>query len=143
MNFCEKDENILRRLSRLASDANYTVFAASNLEDAEIYIAEQLPQIAIIDLRLKEQSDEQDLSGLQLARSALKAGAAVLLISNYGGRLEADAQYLPTKSSISILDAKNLDFDNQLLEFIAVATNRLQGDSSTDAPPPKGKRKGK
>jgi DNA-binding response OmpR family regulator len=66
--FMDNMQDFLEIQSRLLEQAGYQVLKASTLEEAEKNLEERCIHLAILDIRMIDEDDEQDISGLVLAR---------------------------------------------------------------------------
>jgi len=66
--FADNDPDFLRTRARFVEEAGYEVLAANTLRASERLLDEGEVQIAVLDLRLVNDRDEMDKSGLELAK---------------------------------------------------------------------------
>jgi DNA-binding response OmpR family regulator len=66
--FVDNDPDFLNTRSRFLEIAGFTVLKAGTLADGEKYLREVWSPLAILDVRLIDDDDEKDLSGLALAK---------------------------------------------------------------------------
>ena len=64
----DNDLDFLKSRAELLEASGYTVIKASSPEDARKLLEENYVHLALLDIRLRDDSDEKDLSGIQLAR---------------------------------------------------------------------------
>lgn len=64
----DNDTDYLATAREFLRSEDYRVYAASSAEEARHIIDTEIVHIAILDTRLKDDSDERDLSGLELAK---------------------------------------------------------------------------
>jgi DNA-binding response OmpR family regulator len=67
--FMEDDKNFLEVHARLLVQAGYEVLKASSIAEATTLLAEQFIHLAILDIRMEDDTDQQDITGLKLAES--------------------------------------------------------------------------
>jgi DNA-binding response OmpR family regulator len=66
--FMDNEENFLDVHARLLEQAGYRVFRAATLTEAEEILDQKYIHLAILDIRMEDELDEQDIAGLTLAQ---------------------------------------------------------------------------
>ena len=68
--------------ARFLKDAGYDVVMAGSPEEAKSHLASLKIDLAILDIRLRDDRDEMDQSGIEVARAA-KGGVPIIFLTNY------------------------------------------------------------
>jgi ActR/RegA family two-component response regulator len=66
--FVDNDVEFLDTRSESLAGLGFDLFKSTSFEQAEAILRDQRVHLAIIDLRLRDEGDERDTSGLTLAR---------------------------------------------------------------------------
>ncbi len=80
--FAENDRDFLETRGEFLERAGYTVIPASSPTEARKKLMENNPDIAILDIRLVNDDDEKDASGLELAKE-ISRSVPVLILTGY------------------------------------------------------------
>lgn len=68
--FADNDGKFLKQRKEFLEKEGYQVYAASRLTDARRMLEQESIDLAILDLRLENDNDEKDISGLTLAKNS-------------------------------------------------------------------------
>jgi glycine cleavage system regulatory protein/CheY-like chemotaxis protein len=79
----DNDRLFLEVGSESLTQAGYKVFKAETLQEAERLLNEEYVQVAILDLRLEDDADPKDESGLELAKKAEYRLVPKIILINY------------------------------------------------------------
>jgi DNA-binding NarL/FixJ family response regulator len=130
----DNDISFLNTITVLLQNQGYEVIAARHLQEAKQKLQFERTDLAIIDLRLESDSDEKDLSGLELA-SELPANLPKIILTglaNYNTAREALRGNIEGKVITAELIAK-ADGPSTLLATIKrLLKTSLSYDSSSD-----------
>ncbi len=74
----EDRESTLKLKVKLLERRGYKVFPAASPEEALARVREEVIHLAVIDVRLRDNDDERDLSGVQLADSLPRSVCVVI-----------------------------------------------------------------
>jgi len=77
--FADNDRDFLETRKEYLEKAGFQVLATDNLEQAKQILEESHPDLAILDIRMVDNEDERDLSGLILAQEAGRFVPKILL----------------------------------------------------------------
>ncbi len=80
--FVDNDRDFLETRSEFLEQAGYQVFAAASPEEARGVLARDEIDLAILDIRLRDDDDEKDTSGLTLAKE-LERTLPKIMLTNY------------------------------------------------------------
>ena len=81
--FMDNKAEFLEVHSRLLEQAGYQVLRASTLEEAEWVLAEKRVHLAIFDIRMLDEDDEHDISGLVLAQKEAYRPLPKIILTGY------------------------------------------------------------
>ena len=81
--FADNDPDFLETRSEFLEKAGYKVVKATSPTDAERCLRDMWTPIAILDVRLVDDDDEKDLSGVTLAESDLCRSLTKVMLTNY------------------------------------------------------------
>jgi DNA-binding response OmpR family regulator len=81
--FVDNDPDFLETRSEFLERAGYKAVKATSVAEAERYLREIWTPVAILDIRLEEDDDEKDLSGVTLAKSDLCRSITKVILTNY------------------------------------------------------------
>lgn len=81
--FVDNDPDFLSTRAEFLENDGYEVIKASSIQEAQKYINELWIPIAILDIRLTDDDDEKDLSGLTLVRSENLISVVKIVLTNY------------------------------------------------------------
>ena len=81
--FMDNDAGFLEVHSRLLRQAGYEVLKASSIAEATALLAEQFVQLAILDVRMEDDRDPQDISGLKLAEAKAHQTIPKIMLTAY------------------------------------------------------------
>ena len=79
--YAENDPELLEDIQKLLEQEGYYVITASNPEDAKRLLTNEGLDLAILDLRLRDDDDETDISGLSLAKEVAPLVPKIILSS--------------------------------------------------------------
>jgi two-component system NtrC family response regulator len=75
----DNDAEFLRTRKEILEAEGYEVVAASGPEEAATFLQDQTVDLAVVDLRLRDDKDEADISGLALIKSAAPRVPKILM----------------------------------------------------------------
>ena len=81
--FADNDPDFLNTRAEFLELAGYTVLKAPSLADAERCLRELWSPVVILDIRLIDDSDEKDLSGLGLAKMEVCQAVVKIMLTGY------------------------------------------------------------
>src|SRR6266545_434280 len=81
--FADNDTRFLKARTELLKGASYEVLTASSLQEAECALNEAYIHVAVLDLRLVDDHDERDLSGLRLAKNPAYRRIPKIILTRY------------------------------------------------------------
>jgi DNA-binding response OmpR family regulator len=81
--FMDNKPDFLEVQSKLLEQAGYQVLRAPTLEDAEKELKEKRIHLAILDIRMLDEDDEQDISGLVLAQTPEYRSVPKIVLTAY------------------------------------------------------------
>lgn len=90
--------------SGVLEPALYKVFQVASPEEARKILEKELVHLALVDIRLRNDNDENDQSGLDLCRDMDPMIARIILTGYPGWRLVRDAALQPTKNRRRLAD---------------------------------------
>jgi DNA-binding response OmpR family regulator len=83
--FMDNAQDFLEVQSALLEQAGYQVLRASTLEAAEASLGERRIHLAILDIRMLDENDEHDISGLTLAQKEEYRPVPKIILTSYPG----------------------------------------------------------
>jgi DNA-binding response OmpR family regulator len=141
----DNDFDFLETRSAFLQSKGYEVIATENLQEAESKFETEKINLVVIDVRLVDDDDKEDLSGLELARG-LPTSTPIIILTNrafpntFRNALGTRGQ----KEPLGIEFIAKREEPSVLLATIQnLLKNSLSGDSTTDAPPLEDKKKKK
>jgi DNA-binding response OmpR family regulator len=81
--FADNDPDYLDTRSEQLEGAGFIVFKAGSFEEAEQILHEQRIHLAIIDLRLRDDGDDRDTSGLTLAKKEVYSSVPKIILTRF------------------------------------------------------------
>src|SRR5262245_11826375 len=81
--FADNDRDFLDTRAKFLEMAGYQVLKATTLAEAERYLCELWTPLAILDLRLMDDDDEQDLSGVTVATMDVCRPVYKIILTGY------------------------------------------------------------
>jgi len=75
----DNDAEFLRTRKEILEAEGYQVVSASSPEEAAAFLQDQTVDLAVVDLRLRDDKDEADISGLALIKSAAPRVPKILM----------------------------------------------------------------
>lgn len=81
--FMDNEAGFLEVHSRLLKQAGYEVLIASSIAEATALLAEQFIHLAILDVRMEDDADPQDISGLKLAEEEAYQAIPKIILTAY------------------------------------------------------------
>ncbi len=81
--FMDNELNFLNVHTRLLEQAGYQVYRATTLAEAEEKLNEKHIHLAILDIRMEDENDEQDISGLILAQKEAYRPIPKIILTAY------------------------------------------------------------
>jgi CheY-like chemotaxis protein len=79
----DNDKDFLDSRADILMKEGYQVFKASAINEAEKLLRENYIRLAIIDVRMKDDKDEKDFTGLDITKNSEFAGVPKIMLSNY------------------------------------------------------------
>jgi len=79
----DNDNEFLETRTELLKRVGFTVYTASSLIEARKVLEEVWIHVAVLDIRLENDRDEGDISGLDLARDARYQTIPKIIVTNY------------------------------------------------------------
>jgi len=130
----ENDEDVLEATRDLLVSKGYTVFASNNKDDALKKLENERIYLAVIDVRLRDDSDPEDVSGLDFADS-LNPEIAKIILTSY---LTPDvSRRALTKYMEKIVPAEDAvskqDGSKALIEAIERLFKKISGQVNLDS----------
>lgn len=81
--FADNDPDFLETRSEFLEKAGYKVIKATSVADAERCLRDIWTPVAILDIRLENDDDDKDWSGITLAKSKLCRAITKIILTNY------------------------------------------------------------
>ena len=106
--FADNDAQFLDARAEWLEDAGYRVLKASGLEQARRLLAEARIHLAILDVRLVDDQDERDISGLLLAQHPAYRAIPKVILTDF-----------PTVQAVKSALAPVLDGRSPAVDFIS------------------------
>lgn len=83
--FMDNDPRFLDVQSRLLEQEGYTVYRALTVADAEVKLKNERIHLAILDIRVEDEDDGQDISGLLLAQNKVFQPIPKIILTGHTG----------------------------------------------------------
>lgn len=94
----DNDADFLETRAEFLSNAGYQVLKAGTLEEAQRILAEEYIHLAILDIRLVDDDDGKDVSGLMLAQDPAYQHITKIVFTNFPNYEDARASMRTSKS---------------------------------------------
>jgi DNA-binding response OmpR family regulator len=94
----DNDADFLDTRAEFLSNAGYQVLKAGTLEEAQRILAEEYIHLAILDIRLVDDDDGKDVSGLMLAQDPAYQHITKIVFTNFPNFEDTRASMKPSKS---------------------------------------------
>jgi len=121
--FADNDLDFLETRSEFLERAGYQVVRACTEAEAQRILADLWVPVAILDVRLKDDDDEKDISGLNLAKSELCRSITRIILTNYQVKLISELLAIEwggrLRRNIGVLDKR--DGPESLLKLLKAA----------------------
>ena len=79
----DNDEDFLESCAEAVEQAGYEVCKAVSLEDAKQLLVRQRVHLALVDIRLRDDNDEKDISGLSLAKDPAYRSIPKIMLTRF------------------------------------------------------------
>src|SRR5271157_6051781 len=79
----DNDTDFLDTRAEKLSDEGYVVFKAASIEQAEQILEDAWVHVAIVDIRMRDESDGKDTSGLSLAKKEAYHSIPKIILTKY------------------------------------------------------------
>jgi tetratricopeptide (TPR) repeat protein/Cdc6-like AAA superfamily ATPase len=81
--FADNDQNYQSSISRLLTKNGYYVQSVSTIDEAIRFIKTRSIDLALLEVRLRDQDDEKDLSGLEVAKIASESNVPSIILTAF------------------------------------------------------------
>ena len=137
--FVDNDRDFLETSAAFLESKGFQVVATRTQQEARKKLELENIDLAIIDLRLSSDEDEEDVSGYRLASEFPVSLPKIIL--TYFADPQTPLQFRSPTATELIAKAQGPTILLATIE--GLLRNKLAGDSTTDAPPPESKEKKK
>ena len=79
----DNDLDFLDSRAEALDKAGYQVYKSTSLDQAESFLANNWVHVAVIDVRMRDDSDDRDTSGLSLAKKELYRSIPKIILTRY------------------------------------------------------------
>jgi DNA-binding response OmpR family regulator len=81
--FVDNDQDFLNTRTEFLENAGYRVIKAASLDQARKFLSDALVHLAILDIRIVDDDDEKDISGLVLAKEPAYSLIPKIILTNF------------------------------------------------------------
>ena len=122
--FADNDPDFLETRSEFLEKAGYKIFRATSIAEAEGCLREIWTPVAILDIRLIDDDDEKDQSGVAFAKNELCRGVTKIILTNFPTNIVSELIAIASGDGPQVIDVLHKqDGPERLIQTLEKALN--------------------